>query len=102
MKADYHVLFFLFLLGTAACHPRIYQFSAEPARTIGPDDSLQLNWAVKGKAGLRIRDYNYPGSGTGPLPDLTLLVIRVGMSQAYTLQYDSVVTLALARTGSLV
>ncbi len=102
MKLVYRFLFLLLLLGAAACHPRIYQFTPVPARTIGPGDSLQLTWAVKGKAALQIRDYNYPGSGTGPQPDLFLLVIQQGVTQTYTLHNDSVIVLALDREGSLV
>src|SRR5579863_3028135 len=102
MKPVYRTLFLLLLLGTAACNPRIYRFMAGQSRTIGPDDTLQLSWKVKGKASLQVRDYNYPGSGKGPLPDLTLLIIHHGMAQAYTLHNDSAVILSLASEDSLV
>ncbi len=102
MKPVYQILFILLLLDTAACHPRIYWFTVGPAPTIGPDDSLQLSWNVKGKAALQIRDYNYPGSGTGLLPDLNLLITQHNITQAYTLHNDSALILYLASKDSLV
>lgn len=100
MKANLFLPVGLLLL--VACHPRIYRFSVGQALTIGPDDSLQLNWDVKGKATLQIRDYNYPGSGTGPLPDMDLLITQHGKTQAYALHNDSAVILSLASKDSLV
>ena len=98
----HRILFLLLLLGTVACHPRIYRFTTGQAPTIGPGDSLQLSWDVKGQAALQIRDYNYPGSGTGPLPDLTLLITQHGATREYTLHNDSAVILSLASEDSLV
>ena len=102
MKPVYRILFSLLWLEALACNPRIYQFTVGQAPTIGPNDSLLLSWHVKGSAALQIRDYNYPESGTDPLPDLTLLISQHDMTQSYTLHNDSVITLPLASKDWLV
>jgi hypothetical protein len=102
MKPINRIVFILLLMDTIACHPSIYRFTVGQAPTIGPDDSLLVSWEVKGRATLQIRDYNYPGSGTGPLPDLSLLITQHEMIRAYTLHNDSAIILSLASKDYLV
>ncbi|MVM35464.1 hypothetical protein GO755_35915 [Spirosoma sp. HMF4905] len=61
-----------------SCKPRIYSFTANP-RTIGPNDSIQVNWKTRGMATLLIHDRPMPGPDTtSRLRELTLVVQKNG------------------------
>jgi hypothetical protein len=84
----------------AACGPRIYSFGVEP-RTIGQNDTLHVHWAARGQVFLKVQDYNYPGSGTAALPDVTLLFTRGGVTTPVVLHPNSGTQLPLPARDSL-
>ena len=88
----YLYLSFLLLI---SCHPRIYEFNVDP-RSIGPNDSVRVDWKVKGAASLQIHNYNYPGSGNGKLPGQTLLITQHGTTTPFPLPADSTLQIPLA------
>lgn len=94
------ILYLLPLLAYG-CKPVIYSFSVKPL-TAGAKDTLHLQWKVKGKATLLIHDLDYPGSGTGRLADLILLVSLHGNTRAYTLRGDDTLKISLPGEDSLV
>ena len=84
----------------AACTPRIFSFGVEP-RTIGQNDTVRVRWAARGKVFLKVQDYNYPGTGSAALPDLTLLFTRGGVTTPIVLHANSGIQLALPARDSL-
>ena len=84
----------------AACGPRIFSFGAGP-RTIGQNDTVHVRWAARGKVFLKVQDYNYPGTGSATLPDLTLLFSRGGVTTPIVLHPNSGIQLALPARDSL-
>jgi hypothetical protein len=94
-SSETSVYLYLFLLILASCHPRIYEFNVDP-RSIGSNDSVRVDWKVKGTASLRIHNYNYPGSGNGKLPDQTLLITQHGATIPFPLPADSTLQIPLA------
>ena len=87
-------------LAVAACTPRIYSFTVEP-RTMGQNDTVHVHWAARGKVFLKVQDYNYPGTGSATLPDLTLLFTRGGVTTPIVLHANSGIQLALPARDSL-
>jgi len=88
------------LLLLSGCNPRIYKFEVSPL-TIGPNDTVNLNWVVKGDPVLLIHDVNYPASGTAGLAAITLVDIQNGKTLSYTLHAADTLKLQLATRGSL-
>jgi len=88
------------LLLLSACHPRIYEFNADP-KSIGPNDPVRVSWKVKGVSVLTVRDYNYPGSAAAKLAELTLLVTQHGKTTAFLLSPDSTLKIPLAAEDSM-
>lgn len=88
------------LMLLAGCSPRIYRFDVSPL-TVGPNDTVNLNWVVKGAPVLLVHDVNYPASGTAGLADITLVVIQNGNTFSYTLHAADTLKLKLAARGSL-
>ena len=86
---------FLSLLLLISCHPRIYEFNVDP-RSIGPNDSVRVNWKVKGTAALQIHNYNYPGTIPFKLPEQTLLITQHGTTTPFLLPPDSTLQIPLA------
>lgn len=86
---------YLFLLLLISCHPRIYEFNVDP-RSIGPNDSVRVNWKVKGTAALLIHNYNYPGTIPFKLPGQTLLITQHGTTTPFLLPADSTLQIPLA------
>jgi hypothetical protein len=84
----------------AACTPRIYSFTVEP-RTSGQNDTLHVRWAARGKVFLKVQDYNYPGTGSAALPDVTLLFTRGGVTTPIVLHANSGIQLPLPARDSL-
>jgi len=72
----------------SACHPRIYDFNAVP-KSMGPNDTIRVNWKVKRAGTPTVRDYNYPGFGKGKLAAVNLLVTLRGKTTAFLLAPDS-------------
>lgn len=87
-------------LAVVACTPRIYSFAVGP-RTIGQNDTLQIRWAARGHVFLKLQDYNYPGTGSARLPNVTLLFTRGATATPIILQTDSGIQLALPARDSL-
>jgi hypothetical protein len=85
----------LSILLLVSCHPRIYEFNVDPI-SIGPNDSVRVNWKVKGTASLQIHNYKYPGSVTAKVPDETLLITQHGTTSPFLLAADSTLHLPLA------
>ncbi len=83
-----------------ACTPRIYSFTVGP-RTIGQNDTLHIHWAARGKVFLKVQDYNYPGTGSAALPDLTLLFTRAGVTTPIVLHANSGIQLPFSSRDSL-
>jgi hypothetical protein len=87
-------------LAVVACTPRIYSFAVEP-RTVGQDDTVHVFWAAKGHVFLKVQDYNYPGTGSAKLPDVTLLFTRRGVTTPIVLHPNTGIQLALPARDSL-
>lgn len=83
-----------------ACTPRIYSFVVEP-RTVGQNDTLHIHWAARGKVFLKVQDYNYPGTGSAALPDVTLVFTRDGVTTPIVLHSNSGIQLPLPARDSL-
>jgi hypothetical protein len=94
-------------LTVAACTPRIYSFAVDP-HTIGPNDTVHLQWAARGKVFLKVQDYQYPGAAsTSPakdsvqLADLTLLFTRDLKTTPVILHANSGIQVSLPARDSL-
>jgi hypothetical protein len=87
-------------LTVVACTPRIYSFAVEP-RTMGQHDTVYVRWAARGKVFLKVQDYNYPGTGSAALPDVTLVFTRDGVTTPIVLRPNSGIQLALPARDSL-
>lgn len=100
-QSVFYFLLGLVLLTFTACNPKIYSFAVSP-RSTGQNDPVSVKWKAKGNAFLLIHDINYPGSGTGKLHDLTLLVTLHGKESAHNLRSDDTVRIAVPSEDSLV
>jgi hypothetical protein len=96
-------------LTVASCTPRINYFAVD-AHTIGPNDTVHVQWAARGKVFLKVQDYPYTGSaGTGAgagkdsikPADLTLLFTRDGKTTPVILRANSGIQLPLPARDSL-
>jgi len=60
----YKRLFFFFILCLlfTACKPAIYEFKVTPL-VIGPDDSIRMNWKIRGTPTISVHD-QHPGADT--------------------------------------
>lgn len=85
-----------------SCQPKIYEFQATPL-TVGANDSILLNWKVKGEPKLIVHDQKLTGADSGVvLREFTLVVQKKDKEIARKIQVrilpDEVKTLIVFKT----
>ena len=90
-------------LTIAGCNPKIYSFVPD-LRSTGQNDPVHLRWRAKGDAFLLIHDDhgNFPGSNSGKLHDLTLLITHEGKGTSFLLRAEDTLKLPFSSEDSVI
>jgi hypothetical protein len=78
-------LFFSMTFIVLSCTPRIYSFTALPA-TITKDDSVKINWKVRGKPSLLFHEKNNVDNEGTKFLEYTLVVRKKGIDSSRMIQ----------------